>query len=299
MVLSSISNKPPISWLPFIGKRVPAPMVPVLRLSGVISTGSRLRRGLNLALLAPLIERAFSMRRASAVALVINSPGGSAAQSALICERIRTLAAEKEKPVYAFAEDVAASGGYWLACAADEIYANENSIIGSIGVIYGGFGFQDALAKLGVERRLHTSGHKKSMLDPFSPQQEADVKRLKSLQKELHRNFISLVRDRRGDRLNGTARRLFSGEFWTGSTAVDLGLVDGIGDVRQVMREKFGDNVKLRPLKSRLGWLPITSNRAGLARTRGIGQISATGSDIADDVMGAVEERLLWSRYGL
>ena len=298
MVLSAIRSTPPISWLPFVGISERAPVVAVLRLNGVIAAGSRLRSGLSLSSLAPQIERAFSMRRVSAVALVINSPGGSPAQSALICDRIRALAAEKKKPVYAFTEDVAASGGYWLACAADEIYANENSIVGSIGVIYGGFGFQEALAKLGVERRLYTAGDKKSILDPFSPQKDADVKRVKSLQKELHDNFKGLVRERRGDRLKGSARALFSGEFWTGTDAVDLGLIDGIGDVRSVMRAKFGDKVEFRLLVRRQGLFSML-RRDDMERRGGFELAGGLGRDLAEGLLAAAEERFLWNRYGL
>ncbi len=297
MVLSTLRSIPPISWVPFIGISEPAPVVAVLRLSGVIASSSRFRSGLNLYSVAPLIERAFSMRGVSGVALVINSPGGSPAQSAMICDRIRSWAVEKKTPVFAFTEDVAASGGYWLACAADEIYANENSIVGSIGVVYGGFGFQDALEKLGVERRLYTSGDKKSILDPFSPQKESDIKRVKSLQNELHGNFKALVRERRGDRLKAGPRTLFSGEFWTGAAALDLGLIDGIGDVRSVMREKFGDRVRLRLLTKRQTLLSIlqredTSGAPSL-------DVVGLGGDIADGLIAAAEERLLWNRYGL
>ncbi len=297
MFLSTLRGTPPISWVPFIGISEPAPVVAVLRLGGVIASGSRFRSGLNLSTIAPLIERAFSMRRVSGVALVINSPGGSPAQSALICDRIRSWAAEKKKPVFAFTEDVAASGGYWLACAADEIYANENSIVGSIGVIYGGFGFHEALEKLGVERRLHTSGDKKSILDPFSPQKESDIRRVKSLQKELHGNFKALVRERRGDRLKAGPRTLFSGEFWTGAAALDLGLIDGIGDVRSVMRKKFGDKVQLRLLTKRQTLLS-TLRRGDFSAAPSL-DVVGLGGDIADGLITAAEERLLWNRYGL
>lgn len=298
MAFSAIRSTPPISWLPFIGISERAPVVAVLRLSGVIATGSKFRSGLSLAGLASQIERAFSMRRVSAIALVINSPGGSPAQSALICDRIRALADEKKKPVYAFTEDVAASGGYWLACAADEIYANENSIIGSIGVIYSGFGFQEALEKLGIERRLYTAGDKKAVLDPFTPQKESDVKRLKSLQKDFHKNFKGLVRARRGDRLKGSARTLFSGEFWTGASAVELGLIDGIGDVRSVMREKFGDKVELRLLGRRQGLFSML-RRDDTKLSASFNIPTSLGHDLADGLITAAEERLIWNRYGL
>ena len=294
MAWSTLRSTPPISYVPFLGRPERGPVVAVLRLDGVIAGGPRFRGALHLAGLAPLIDRAFSMRRLAAVALAINSPGGSPAQSALICNRIRALAAEKKKPVYAFAEDVAASGGYWLACAADEIYANENSIVGSIGVIHGSFGFQEALARLGIERRLYTAGDKKSILDPFSPQKEADVKRVKALQKEFHENFKTLVRERRGERLKGGARTLFSGEFWTGATALELGLIDGIGDLRSVARAKFGDGVRFRPLARRRNlWSMMRRPDASAVAPAGL------GGDIAGGLVAAAEERLLWNRYGL
>ena len=287
MVLSGLRSKPPLTWLPFIGTSGKRPTVAVLRLDGPIMAGSRFRRSLNLASVEPLLERAFSLRRLAAVALVINSPGGSPVQSALIAGRIRALADEKSLPVFAFAEDVAASGGYWLACAADEIYANSSSIVGSIGVIFAGFGLHDLLERHGIERRLHTAGDRKSMLDPFSPVKEADLKRLTSLQRELHETFKRYVRERRGDRLKGSARTLFSGEFWTGERALDLGLIDGIGDARSVMREKLGERVRFMATARR------QSLRTLLAR-------SASPADgLAHDIVGALEERLLWQRYGL
>ena len=287
MVLSGLRSKPPLRWVPFVGISRKVPVVSVLRLDGLIMAGSRMRRGINLAGVAPLLERAFAPRRLAAVALVINSPGGSPAQSALIADRIRALADEKETPVLAFAEDVAASGGYWLACAADEIYANGNSIVGSIGVVYSGFGLHELLARHGIERRLHTAGDRKAMLDPFSPVRDSDLKRLGSLQKELHENFKLHVRERRGDRLKGTARTVFSGEFWTGARALDLGLIDGIGDVRTVVREKFGERVRFRTIARR--------QSLGSLLTRS----AFAPAGLADEFVGAVEERLLWRQYGL
>ena len=266
------------------------PVVAVLRLAGVISPGARLRGGLNIAALASPIERAFSMKRLSAVALVINSPGGSPVQSALIYKRIRALAAEKEVPVFAFAEDVAASGGYWLACAGDEIFADENSIIGSIGVVSAGFGFTELLAKVGVERRIHTRGEKKTLLDPFAPEKPEDLARLTALQKEIHESFIALVKERREGKLKGGAKKLFSGEFWTGAAALKLGLVDGVGDVRTVMRERYGKRVRLRPIEPRRHWLQRRL-AFGLAEGRMAGW--------ADDLMAAVEVRDHWGRFGL
>ena len=266
------------------------PVVAVLRLAGVISAGSRLRGGLNITALAGPIERAFGMKRVRAVALVINSPGGSPVQSALIYKRIRALAEEKEVPVYAFTEDVAASGGYWIACAGDEIFADQNSIVGSIGVVSAGFGFTAMLDKLGVERRVHSRGEKKTLLDPFAPEKSEDVARLTALQKEIHESFIALVKERRGDKLKGGAKKLFSGEFWTGAQGLKLGLVDGIGDVRTMMRERFGKRVRLRLVEPRRHWL-----QRRLAFTIGAG--AAAGW--ADDLITAVEVREHWGRFGL
>ncbi|MEQ9640602.1 MAG: S49 family peptidase [Alphaproteobacteria bacterium] len=250
-----------------------------------------MRPSLNLAGLAGLLERAFR-GRVSAVALAINSPGGSPVQSALIHDRIRQLSHEKNIPVFAFCEDVAASGGYWLACAGDEIHANANSIVGSIGVISGGFGFDKALDKLGIDRRVYTAGEKKGFLDPFQPENETDVKRLKSLQKEIHDQFKAHVRGRRGERLKGTDRKLFTGEFWTGQSALQLGLVDGIGELRQVMRDRYGDKTRFRVLQPGRGFL---QRRLGLVRGEGWD----SGLNLADGLVAAVERRALWQRYGL
>ena len=266
------------------------PVVAVLRLAGVIGPASRLRTGLNIASLAAPIERAFRMKRLSAVALAVNSPGGSAVQSALIYKRIRALASEKEVPVFTFAEDVAASGGYWIACAGDEIFADENSIIGSIGVVSAGFGFTELLQKIGVERRIHTRGEKKTLLDPFAPEKPEDVARLGALQKEIHESFVALVKERRAEKLKGGAKKLFSGEFWTGAQALKLGLVDGIGDIRTVMRERYGERVRLRLIEPRRPWL---QRRLAL----GLGETWRAGW--AEDLMAAVEVREHWGRFGL
>jgi signal peptide peptidase SppA len=264
-----------------------------VRLYGVISPqATPFRPSLNLAHVAGPVERAFAIRGAAAVALSINSPGGSPVQSALIHDRIRLLASEKDLPVYTFCEDVAASGGYWLACAGDEIYANENSIIGSIGVISAGFGFQEAIGKLGVERRLHTSGDKKSLLDPFLPEEDADVRRLSGLQKRIHDSFKQHVRTRRGERLAGSDRKLFSGEFWTGDQARDLGLIDGLGDLKGVLREKFGDKVKLKVMDERRGWI---SRRLGM----NLNIAAPDAGALLAGTVAAAEERSLWARYGL
>jgi serine protease SohB len=270
--------------------RNPPPVVAVVRLSGVIGQLGPWHRGLSLATLAAPIERAFKLRHLKAVALAVNSPGGSPVQSALIARRIRALAAEKEVPVLAFAEDIAASGGYWLACAADEIFADESSIIGSIGVVSAGFGFPDLLSRLGVERRLHTSGERKAMLDPFLREQPDDVERLKGIQRDIHGSFQAMVDECRGDRLKAPPEELFSGEFWTGRRALELGLIDGIGDLRGVMRERFGDKVKLRSVGAARPWW---------CRRLGFAHGAAESADWAAGALAAVEERFFWGRFGL
>src|SRR5262249_20402591 len=258
----------------------------VVRLTGVIGPLGPWRSGLSLAGLAPALERAFSLGGVKAVALTVNSPGGSPVQSSLIAKRIRGLADEKKLPVIAFAEDVAASGGYWLATAGDEIFADESSIIGSIGVVSAGFGFQDLLQRMGVERRIHTSGPRKVMLDPFRPENPEDVGRLEALQRDIHKGFKAQVRGRRGPRLKGDDETLFSGEFWTGRRALELGLIDGLGDLRSVMRVRFGEKVAFRVVGAPTGWL---RRRLGLA----------TPEDWAGDLLAAAEERALWARFGL
>ncbi len=265
------------------------PVVSVLRFSGVISpTPQPFRGSLNLAGLAGAIEQAFTLRGVKAVALAINSPGGSPVQSALIAGRVRALAREKNLPVFSFVEDVAASGGYWLACAADEIFADSNSIIGSIGVVSAGFGFPEALKKLGIERRVYAEGQNKAILDPFKPEEAGEVERLKLLQKDVHQSFKDHVRDRRGKRLKGDDETLFNGDIWTGGRALDLGLVDGIGDMRAVLRERFGDKVRLRVISAPKRWL---RRKLGLA---------AFGTDeLVLNLFEALETRALWSRYGL
>ena len=222
-------------------------VVPVVRLTGIIGFSTPLKPGLTLAGIAKALDRAFSMRHARAVALLINSPGGSPVQSHLIYRRIRHLAEEKGLPVIAFVEDVGASGGYMVACAADEIVCDVSSMVGSIGVMGGTFGFDKLMEKLGVERRLYTSGERKAMLDPFLPEKPEDVKRLKQIQNEIHEAFIALVKERRGTKLTGPEKTLFSGEYWTGSTAIELGIADAIGDLRSFLRERYGEEV-LMPL---------------------------------------------------
>ncbi|MBI1262634.1 MAG: S49 family peptidase [Rhizobiales bacterium] len=275
----------------------PKPRVAVVRLSGVIGASQPLRGGINLAGIEETLESAFTMNHAKAVALVINSPGGSPVQSSLIFKRIRALAAENELPVYVFAEDVAASGGYMLACAGDEIYADDSSIIGSIGVISAGFGFTGVMEKLGVERRVHTAGENKGMLDPFQPEDPEDVKRLLALQAEVHESFKALVRGARGDRLKG-GDELFTGEFWAASGALARGLIDGLGDLRSVMRAKFGEDVQLKKIGSRKPWW----RRAGLGARAELPN-TLLGRDfslnLAEGLISAIEKRSIWQRFGL
>src|SRR5439155_6886339 len=241
------------------------------------------------------VERAFSLRRARAVALVINSPGGSAAQSHLIFRRIRQLADEKQLPVIAFVEDVGASGGYMLACAADEIICDASSIVGSIGVVGGSFGFDRLIAKLGVERRLYTSGEHKAMLDPFLPENPDDVDRLKKLQREIHDDFIALVKSRRAGKLGGPQDELFSGAYWTGRRALELGLVDAIGDLRSVLRERFGDKVVTPLVSAERGWL----GRRLLGTIGEAAFAAPAGLAVAEELISALEARAIWARYGL
>ena len=269
--------------------REPAPLVPVLRLSGVIGPTAPLRSGLNMARIADALDRAFSAKGAKAVALVINSPGGSPAQSHLIMRRIRALAAEKKLPVYAFVEDVAASGGYMIACAADEIIADPTSILGSIGVVSASFGFDRLIEKIGVERRVHTAGRSKAMLDPFRPENPEDVARLEALQQEIHALFIALVKERRGERLNGTEEELFSGAFWTAGKAIELGLADAIGDVRSSLRQRFGDKVRLKTVASERGFL----------MRRLAGAAEPVSPRLAEEALATLETRAIWARFGL
>ncbi len=279
--------------------RADIPIVPVVRLSGVIGFSTPLKPGLTLTSLARVLDRAFTMRNARAVALAINSPGGSAVQSHLIFRRIRQLAEEHELPVIAFVEDVAASGGYMLACAADEIIADPSSIVGSIGVIGASFGFHKLIERFGVERRIYTSGERKAMLDPFLPEKPEDVERLKSIQKEIHEGFIALVKARRGSKLDGRETALFSGEFWAGAKARELGLVDAVGELRGALRERYGEDVKT----------PLIGERGLFGRrTPGIGGAGVGGAlaeqlfnrpGLAEDVVSALEARALWARYGL
>jgi signal peptide peptidase SppA len=273
-----------------------AAVVPVVRLSGVIGAVTPLRPGLTLAGIAKTLERAFATKHARAVALVINSPGGSPVQSRQIYLRIRQLAAEKKLPVLVFVEDVAASGGYMIACAGDEIFCDPSSILGSIGVVGGGFGFQDLIKRIGVERRLYTAGEHKAMLDPFLPEDRDDVARLKALQREIHAIFIALVKGSRGARLKGSEDVLFTGEYWAGEKSVSLGLADKIGDIRSTLRERYGEKV-LTPVIA-----PASGMLAGLLgrKSPGAGALAAFDGigGLPDDLISALETRAIWAKFG-
>jgi len=286
-----------LSWLPIEHFRNPRPVVAVIRLNGVIGQAGRFRQGLDIATLGSTLETAFKESDLTAVALAINSPGGAPAQSNLIYSRIRALAAEKEVPVLAFAEDVAASGGYWLACAADEIYADMNSIVGSVGVVSAGFGFQDMLEKVGIERRIHAQGDRKAMLDPFEPERETDVKRLLAIQKNIHENFKNLVRERRDGRVKISDRKLFSGDIWTGREALDAGLVDGLGEMREVLRQKYGDEVRIREITAKTSFLKRLFGRGGVSSAGGV--FESPLADWPGQLLAAIEDRAFWSRFGL
>ena len=263
------------NWLPFLKSD---PTVSVIRLAGTI--GGPGRGMLSDQSLAPMIEKAFTRGKPDAVALVINSPGGSPVQSSLIAARIRRLADEKEVPVIAFVEDVAASGGYWLAAVADEIYADPSSVVGSIGVISGSFGFDEFIKNHGIERRIYTAGESKSTLDPFKPEDPRDVARLKALLEDIHDNFKDHVRTYRGAKLSDTTD-LFTGEFWLARKAKDLGLIDGIGHLRPVMKERFGKKTRFRQYGAKKGLL------------------SRMGMQVAESVVHGIEERVAFARFGL
>jgi serine protease SohB len=272
-------------------------VIPVLRLFGTIGAATPLRQGLTIAGCATALERAFTIKNAPAVVLQINSPGGSPVQSRLIYERIRLLARQKKKKVYAFAEDVAASGGYMIACAADEIYADGSSLIGSIGVLSAGFGFVDLIHRLGVERRVYTSGENKFQLDPFKPEKPEEIERLKKIQEIVHQDFIALVKESRGDRIASAGDALFTGEFWSGRQALELGLIDGIMDMRTKMRSIYGDGVRLRLISMERGFF---RRRAGLASSMSGAEYGISfARSFADDLISALEERAIWARFGL
>ena len=256
-----------------------------LRLTGVIGNIGKFRQGIEYSGQEEIIKKAFSVKKALAVAITINSPGGSPVQSHLIYKFIREQAKKNKKKVIIFTEDVAASGGYLIACSGDEIYANSSSIIGSIGVISASFGFKNLIEKIGVQRRVYTAGKNKSTLDPFLDEKEEDINRLKNIQLELHQDFIDVVEESRGSKLNkNSGIELFSGEFWTGKKAKDLGLIDGLGNADQILREKFGDEVEIKKFGKPKGWLAK--------------KISSS-QDHADKLISILEERSIWQRYGL
>ncbi|WP_174801533.1 S49 family peptidase [Martelella limonii] len=268
-------------------------IVPVVRLAGTImASNSPGRRNLNLATVAPALEKAFAMKDAPCVAISLNSPGGSPVQSRLIYQRIRALSQEKRKTVLIFVEDVAASGGYMIALAGDEILVDPTSIVGSIGVVSGGFGFTGLIDKIGVERRVYTSGENKVMLDPFQPEKQKDVEFLKGLQNEIHQVFIEMVKERRGAKLSDDPE-LFSGLFWSGLGGVERGLVDGVGDMRTVLKSRYGDKVELKLVTG-----PSTMLGRKLPGVSGIsGEEIAAG--LATGLAETAEDRALWARYGL
>ncbi len=265
------------------------PVVPMVRLQGVIGSDPRPNR-INIATFAPVLKRAFSVKSASTVAIVVNSPGGSAVQSRLVAKRIRDLAAEHGKQVLVFVEDVAGSGGYFIASAGDEIIADPSSIVGSIGVIMASFGFDEAIAKLGISRRLYTAGKNKSTLDPFLPEKKEDVERIKAAELAIHEVFIDYVKTRRGDRLKTDDDILFTGEWWTAVRGLELGLVDALGDMYEVLRQRFGDKVRIKPFAPKRPLLQIPRFNLA-ARDSGLG--------LGADLIAAFEERALWSRFGL
>src|SRR6266480_3453625 len=271
-------------------------VVPVVRLSGVIGAVTPLRPGMTLAGVARTLERAFAIRNAKAVALVINSPGGSPVQSRQIYLRIRQLAAEKKLPVLVFVEDVAASGGYMIACAGDEIFCDPSSIMGSIGVVGGTFGFPELIKRIGVERRLYTAGEHKGMLDPFLPENPDDVARLKAIQREIHALFIALVKQSRGARLKGADDLLFTGEYWAGETSVSLGLADAVGDLRSTLRARYGDKVLMPVIAPATGMLSGLLGRKS-AGAGSLGQVDGFAG-LPDELISALETRAIWAKFG-
>ena len=282
-----------MEWIPARLRRGSA-VVPVVRLSGLIGAVTPLRPGMSLAGIARTLERAFAVKNAKAVALVINSPGGSPVQSRQIYLRIRQLATEKKLPVLVFVEDVAASGGYMIACAGDEIFCDPSSILGSIGVVGGSFGLQELIKKVGVERRLYTAGKHKAMLDPFLPEDPDDVARVKALQREIHAIFIALVKQSRGTRLKATDDVLFTGEYWAGETSVSLGLADAIGDLRSTLRARYGDKVSTPVIA------PATGMLSGLLGRRSAGTLASLEgvSGLPDELISALESRAIWAKFG-
>jgi signal peptide peptidase SppA len=297
---TSRDDAPP-SVLDRIGKMLPpawtgrGTLIPVLRFSGAIGMVTPLRPGLSLATSAAAIDRAFSMRGAKAVAIQINSPGGSAVQSVLMFKRIRALAKEKNLKVYVFAEDIAASGGYLLALAGDEIYADASTIVGSIGVVTATFGFNELINKIGVQRRVYTAGVDKDTLDPFLPEKPGDVERIKGIQRDVHDEFIALVKERRGARIEQAGDSLFTGAFWSGRKALELGLIDGLADLRSKMREIYGDEVRFSLVMPSTSWL---RRRRSVSIQGNALDFGFSPGGLAADLISAIEARAIWSRFG-
>ena len=261
-------------------------VVPHVRLTGIIGSAGRFKQGMELANQRDILKKAFSVKKISHVAISINSPGGSPVQSHLIYSYIRELADKKKVKVLIFAEDVAASGGYFIACAGDEIFANSSSIIGSIGVISASFGFKDLIKKIGIERRVYTAGKNKSTLDPFVEEKEDDIKRLKSIQLELHADFIKVVENSRGSKIKEPEKNnIFTGEFWTGSSALKLGLIDGIGNVDQILKEKFGENVIIKNFEKQKGFIAK--------------KLSSSLENPLNSLTNSLEEKSMWQKFGL
>ena len=294
-LLDEVRGTDRTGWKSYLPASWRAPLVPVLRFTGAIGVVTPLKPGLSLSTSAAAIEKAFSMRGAKAVAIQINSPGGSAVQSMLIYRRIRALAEEKGLKVYVFAEDVAASGGYLLALAGDEIYADASSIVGSIGVITASFGVHELISKIGVERRVITAGANKDTLDPFLPEKPEDVERVKAIQLDVHAAFIDLVKERRGAKIAASGESLFTGEFWSGKKALELGLIDGLADLRTKMRALYGEEVRFKLVMPSTSW--FRRRRSVLAESGALDFGFLTGG-LAADVISAIEARALWSRFG-
>ena len=259
-------------------------IIPHIKLAGVIGNVGKFKQGIDFSGQEEIILKAFSVKKAPCVAITINSPGGSPVQSHLIFNFIRQQAKKNKKKVIVFAEDIAASGGYLIACAGDEIYANSSSIIGSIGVIYSSFGFTELIKKIGVERRVHTAGKNKSTLDPFLEEKKEDIERLKNIQLDLHKDFINVVEKSRGEKLKKSKVELFSGEFWSGTKSKELGLIDEIGDANQVLREKFGEDVIIKKFEKSKSWLS---------------KKLSSSNDHVDQVANILEEKSIWQKYGL
>ena len=267
----------------FLKKKI---IIPHIRLAGVIGSAGRFKQGIDFSGQQEIIKKAFSFKKAKSVAISINSPGGSPVQSHLIHDYIKQLAKKNKKKVIVFAEDVAASGGYLIACAGDEIYANSSSIVGSIGVISASFGFQDAIKKIGVQRRVYTAGKNKSTLDPFREEKEEDIERIKKLQLELHSDFIDVVKKSRGPKLKDPEKNnTFTGEFWSGSASMKLGLIDGIGNAEQILREKFGEDIVIKKLEKQKGFIAK--------------KLSSSIDNQIDNIASVIEERALWQKFGL